>query len=185
VYYLALGSVKLGVQHLGSCLQGWDKWFSLRKVVPETSFHQTRVQVEVDIFPRQSPYPQFVVLALLQTSEPLCKAHSHSISILHYQLTPPMCVTLPSSWLKGVIRIHLHPMKHSIVSYWLVNSPPCGPSVMNHINCSLVTSIRCHCNCYYVVSNVFCSMETTETQIMINVLCEVGKDLKAHSNVIL
>jgi hypothetical protein len=64
-------------------------------------------------------------------------------------------------------------------------SPYGGPSAMNDMNCLLITLKRRRQNCYCVVPNVSCIVETTEILIVINVVCEVGKSLETASNVIL
>lgn len=53
------------------------------------------------------------------------------------------------------------------------------------MKCVLDTSKRCHQNCYCDICNVFCIVEMTELQIVINVVCEAGKSLETPHIVIL
>jgi len=78
-----------------------------------------------------------------------------------------------------------HPEKHCLILWWQMLSAPSGPSATNHINCLLIAVNRRHRKCCCIVPNVFSILERTETLIMIDVLCEVGKSLETPSNVIL
>ena len=84
-----------------------------------------------------------------------------------------------------VIQTRPHLQQHCIISWWLMLSPPGGPSSMNHMNCLLVALKRRHGNCYCIVPNVFGSVQITEILIVIDVVCEVGKSLETPTNVIL
>jgi len=106
-------------------------------------------------------------------------------SILDEQQTLQRYGNTSSSRLKVAIWTHPHSGKHCILSSWLMISPPCGPSGTNHMNCLLVAFKWRHRNCYCIISNVVCIVETTESVIMIDVVCEVGKPLETPSTVIL
>jgi len=106
-------------------------------------------------------------------------------SILSDEKTLQPCGNVSHSRLKVAIRTRPHPEKHCIISWWLMLSPPCGPSATNHMNCLPIPLKRRHRNFYCVVPNVFCMVETTEILIVINLVCEVGKSLETPSNVIL
>jgi len=113
------------------------------------------------------------------------KPFNARFSILDDEKTLQPCGNASHSLLKEAIRTRPHPEKHCIISWWLMLSPLCGPSATNHMNCLLIALKRRHRNCYCVVPNVFCIVETTEILIVINVVCEVGKSLETRSNVIL
>ena len=81
------------------------------------------------------------------------------------------------------IRTHPHPGKRCIISWWIMLSPPCGPSAMNHMNCLPLALKRHHRNCYCVVANVFSIIETTEILIVIDIVCNVGKSLETPTDV--
>ena len=126
------------------------------------------------------------------TYQPCCKLLNRDkktfncrFSILGDENTFPPCGNASSSRLHVAIWTRPHPEKHCIISWWLMLSPPCGPSATNHMNCWLIALGRCHRNCYRVVPNVFCIVEMTEKLVAINVDCEVGKSLETPSNVIL
>jgi len=85
---------------------------------------------------------------------------------------------------KVAIQTGPHSETHCIISWWLILSPPCGPSAMNHMNCLLVALNRHHRNCYCVVWHVVCIVGTTEILIVIDVVCVVGKPIETPSNVI-
>jgi len=95
------------------------------------------------------------------------------------------CGNESSCRLDVAIQTRSHPEKHCIISWWLMLSPPCGPSATNLMNCLLVALKRRDRNCYCVVLNAFCIVETTEILIMINLVCEVSNSLETPSNVIL
>jgi len=78
-----------------------------------------------------------------------------------------------------------HPEKHSKISWWLMLSPPCGPSATNHMNGLCVELKRRHQNCYNIIRNVSCIVEMTQILIMLDIVSEVGKPLETPSNVIL
>jgi len=90
-----------------------------------------------------------------------------------------------SSRLKVAIRTRPHLEKHYIISWWLMLSPPCEPSAMNHMNCLLFALKRCHRNYYFMVPNLLCIVVTTEILIVIDIVCEVSKSLDTPSNVTL
>jgi len=113
------------------------------------------------------------------------KPFNARFSILDDEKTLQLCGNASRFRLKVAIRTRPHPEKHCIISWWLMLSPPCGPSATNHMNCLLIALKRRHRNCYCVVPNVFCLVETTEILIVIDVVCEVGKSLETPSNVIL
>jgi len=126
------------------------------------------------------------------TYQPCCKCLNQGnkpfnarSSILHNKKTLQLCGNASSCWLKVAIQTSPHPEKHCIISWWLMLSPPCGPSIMNHMNILVVTLKWGYQNCYYVVPNVFGIVDATEKLIMIEVVCEVGKSLETSSNVIL
>jgi len=106
-------------------------------------------------------------------------------SILDNEKTLQPCGNASRRRLKVAIRTRPHPEKHCIISWWLMLSPPCGPSATNHMNCLLIALKRRHRNCYRVLPNVFCIVEPTEILILIDVVCEVSKALETPSNVIL
>jgi len=106
-------------------------------------------------------------------------------SILNSEKTLQPCGNAICSWLYVAIWTRPHPEKHCIISWWLILSPPCGPTATNHMSCLLVALERGHRNCYCIVPNVFCIVETTDILIVIDILCEGGKSLKTPSNVIL
>jgi len=106
-------------------------------------------------------------------------------SILDDEKTLQPCRNACRGRLKVAIRTRPHPEKHCIISWWLMLSLPCGPSATNHMKCSLIALKRGDRNCYCVVPNVFCIVETTEILIVIDVVCEVSKSLETPSNVIL
>jgi len=113
------------------------------------------------------------------------KPSNAQLSILDDVKTLQPCRNSSSSRLKVAIRTHPHPEKHCIISWWLMLSPPCGPSATNHMSYLLVTLERCHQNCFHIVPKVFCIVETTDVLIVIDVVCEVGKSLETLSDVIL
>jgi len=113
------------------------------------------------------------------------KPFNARFNILDDEKTLQPCGNASSSRLKVPIRTRPHPEKHCIISWWLMLSPPCGPSATNRMNCLLNALKRRHRNCCSVVPNVFCIVETTEILIVIDVVCEVGKSLETPSNVIL
>jgi len=106
-------------------------------------------------------------------------------SVFDHKRTLQPCGTVSYSLLNVAIQTHPHAEKHCIISWWLMLSPPCGPSAMNHMNCMLVALKRRDGNCYYVLPNISCIIETTEILIVTNVVCEVGKSLETPPNVIL
>jgi len=113
------------------------------------------------------------------------KPFNTQFSILEDEKTLQPCRNASCSRLKVALRTRPHPEKHCIISSWLMLSPPCGPSATNHMNCLLVALKRCHRNCYSVVLNVFCIIETTDLLIMIDIVSEAGKSLETPRNVIL
>jgi len=74
-----------------------------------------------------------------------------SFSILNDKKTLQPCANAFSCQLKVVIRTRPHPEKYSIIWWWLILSPPCGPCATNLINCLLVTLKRYHQNCHWIV----------------------------------
>jgi len=68
-------------------------------------------------------------------------------SILDKEQTLQLCRNVPSGQHKVAIRTCPHPEKHSIISWWLMLSPPCGPNPTNHMNCLLIVLKRQHGNC--------------------------------------
>ena len=118
---------------------------------------------------------------LVQVEKPL----NSRFSILDDEMTLQWSRNVSSSWLHVAIWTHPHPEKHCIIPWWLMVSPPCGPSETNQMNCLLFTLERLHWNCYWVVPNVFCIVERTAILIVIDIVCEVGKSLETQSNVIL
>jgi hypothetical protein len=80
---------------------------------------------------------------------------------------------------------HPHPEKHSIQSWGLILSPPCGPSAMNHMKYLLMALKWYYWNSYCIIPNPFCIVETTELLIIIDVVCEVSKSLETPSKAIL
>jgi len=126
------------------------------------------------------------------TYRPCCKCLNQGkkpfnarFSILNDNKTLQLCGNASRSLLKVAIRTRPHQGKHCIISWWLMLSPPCGPSATNHMNSLLIALKRRHRNCHWVVPNVFCIVQMTEILIMIDVVCEVGKSLETPSNVIL
>jgi len=113
------------------------------------------------------------------------KPFNAQFSILDDEKKLQPCGNASRSRPKVAIRTRPHPENHCIISWWLKLSPPCGPSATNNMNCLLIAWKRRHRNCYCVVLNVFCIVETTEILIVIDVVCEGGKSLQTPSNVIL
>jgi hypothetical protein len=113
------------------------------------------------------------------------KPFNTRFSILDDEKTLQPCGNTSRSRLKVAIQTRPHPEKHYLISWWHMLSPPCGPSATNHMNCLLIALKRSHRNCYCVVPNVYCIVETTEILIVIDVVCKVGKCLETPSNVIL
>ena len=99
--------------------------------------------------------------------------------------TLQLCGNGFSRKLKPAIWTRPHPEKHCIISWWLIHSPPCGPSATNHMNCLVVTLNRRLWNCYCTVQNVFSIIQSTEIVILIDVVGEVCKSLEKPRNVIL
>jgi len=89
-----------------------------------------------------------------------------------------------SSRLKVAIQTCPHPEKHCIISWWLMLSPPCGPSVMNHMNYLFFALKRCDRNWQSIVLDVLSIIGTTEIQIPIDIVREVSKSLETPSNVV-
>ena len=112
------------------------------------------------------------------------KPFNAQFSIIDDEKTLQSCRNASRSQLKVAIRTCPHPEKYWFICWWLMLFPPCGPSAMNHMNYLLVALKRCHQNCYWVVPNVLCIVETTEILILIDLVCEVGKSLETPSNVI-
>jgi len=108
-----------------------------------------------------------------------------SLSILSKEKKLQTCGNLSSRWLTAAIRTRPHPEMHHPISWWLMRSPPCGPSATIHMNCLLVAFKRRHCNDCWVVSDVCCIIQTTEILILIAIVCEVSKSYATPSNVIL
>jgi len=106
-------------------------------------------------------------------------------SILDEQKTLELCSNMSISRLKVAIRTCPHPEKHCIICWWLMLSPPCGPSAINHMNCLLIASKRCHQNCYCIAPNVLRMVETTAILIVIDAVCQVSKSLEIRHNVIM
>jgi len=113
------------------------------------------------------------------------KPFNARFSILDDKKTLQLCGNASCSRLEVAIPTRPHPEKQSIISWWHMLSPPCGPSATNEMNCLLLAVKRHHENFYKVVVHAFCIVETTEIQIVIDVVCEVGKSLETPSNVIL
>jgi len=113
------------------------------------------------------------------------KLFNTQISILNDKKTHKRCRNLTCSRHKVAIRTCSHPEMHSIISWCLMVSPLCAPSATNLMNCMLVTLTRRQQNCYCIVLNVVCIIETTEILIVIDIVCQVGNSLEARSNVIL
>jgi len=103
-------------------------------------------------------------------------------SILDDEKTLQPCGNMSSSRLKVTIRTKHNQEKHCIISWWLMLSPPCGPSAMNLKNCLLFALKSGHRNCYCVLPNVFCIVGTTEILIMIDIVCEVSNSPETPSN---
>jgi len=106
-------------------------------------------------------------------------------SILNSEKKLQTCGNASSSWLNVAILTHPHPEKHCIIAWWLMHSPPCGPSAMKHINGLLIPLIICHRNHYCIIPNILWIVETTKILIVIDIVCEVSKSLETPSNVIL
>jgi len=126
------------------------------------------------------------------TYRPCCKRLNQGIktfnarfSILDDEKTIQPCGDASLCRLKVAIRTRPHPAKHCTISWWLMLSPPCGPSATNHMNCLLIALKRRHRNWYCVVPNVFCIVERTEILIVLDIVCKVNKSLDTPSNVIL
>jgi hypothetical protein len=126
------------------------------------------------------------------TYRPCCKRLTQGkkpfnarFSIVNDEKTLQPCRNASCSQLTVAIRTCPHPEKYCIISWWLMLSPPCGPSATNHMNCLLIALKRRRRNCYCVLQNLLCIVDNTEILIVINVVCEVGKSLETPSNVIL
>ena len=113
------------------------------------------------------------------------KPFNTQFSILNDVKRLQLCGNTSSSWYKVAIRTCPCPGKHCISSWWLMVSPPCGPSATNRMNCLLVALKRCHQDCFYFAPNVFCIVETGEILIVILLVSEDGTSLAALTNVIL
>ena len=87
--------------------------------------------------------------------------------------------------LKVASRTRHHPANYCIMSWWLMLSPPYGPSATNHMNCLLVALRRLHRNCYCIVRNTFCLIGTFEILITIDIVHDVVTSLDTPSNAIL
>ena len=81
------------------------------------------------------------------TYQPCCKRLNQGkkpfkarFSILDDKKKLQPCVNMSRSWLKVAILTRPHPEKPCIICWWLMLSPPCGPSATNHMNCLLVAS---------------------------------------------
>ena len=124
-------------------------------------------------------YPPFC--KRLNQGKKLCNA---LFSILNDEKTLQACRKVSHNGLRQSIQTRPHPEKECIISWWLMVSPPCGPSAFNHMNSLLVAFKRRRRNSDCVVPNVVCFVEITEIPMVIDVVCEVGKSLITPSNVI-
>jgi hypothetical protein len=113
------------------------------------------------------------------------KPFNAPFSILDNEMPLRPCGNVSCSLPKVAICTRPHPEKHSIISWWLMLCPPCGPSATTHMNSLLVALNRRQRNCYFVVLTVFCILEMMEILIVINVVCEASKSHKTSYDVIL
>jgi len=57
------------------------------------------------------------------------------LTIIDNERTLQQCGNASTSRRKVAIQTRPHLEKHCIISWWLMHSPPCGPSATNHMNC--------------------------------------------------
>jgi len=57
------------------------------------------------------------------------------LHILHDKISLQLCMNASHSRLRVPICTHPHPEKHCIISWWIMLSPPSGPSATNHMHC--------------------------------------------------
>jgi len=105
------------------------------------------------------------------------KLFDSSFTILDDEQTLQPCGNASCCRVTVAIRTCPHPEKYCIIPWWLMLSPPFGPSATNHMNCLLVALTRCHRSCYCIEPTVFCIIELTEILIVINIVGEVGMSL--------
>jgi len=124
------------------------------------------------------------------TYRPWCKCLNQGrkpinarFSILDDKMTLQSCGKASSSWLQVVIWARPPTEKHCDISPGLMLSPPCGPSVTNHMNYLLSVLKICHRNCHCVLPNEMCIVEITAILLVIDVVCDVCKSLETPSNV--
>ena len=106
-------------------------------------------------------------------------------SILDNKKTLQPYRTVNRSQLKAAIRTLPHPEQRWISSWWLMLSPPCGPSTTNNMNCLVVALKRCHHNRCCIAQNVLYIGMKTETLLVLDVVCEVGTSLESSISVTL